>query len=82
MPLPNDLKFWGSDDQPFSVCDWYQELLILYYMESKKSRNMIYDVRAFSIAEARWQIIVANKHLTKSSSSSFCFLYFTPINDF
>ena len=23
MPLPNDLKFWDSDDQPFSVCDWY-----------------------------------------------------------
>ena len=30
----------------------------------KKSRNMIYDVRAFSIAEAQWQIIVANTHLT------------------
>ena len=77
MPLPNDLKFWDSDDQPFSVCDWYSII-----WNQKKSRNMIYDVRAFSIAEARWQIIVANKHLTKSSSSSFCFLYFTPINDF
>ena len=41
MALPNDLKFCDSDDQNFSVYDWY------CIIRNQKSRNMIYGRQGF-----------------------------------